>query len=257
MESLRQALRQLGFVEGQNVEIQLRYAERGLQQLPKLAAELVGMKVDVILAFGDLGPRIAQQATETIPIVAISDDILGAGLISSLSRPGGNITGFTILSPELSAKRLQVLQEIVPGISRVAALWDPTTGISQVSMTRSAARSLNLKLQIVEVQSRNEMVEAFRAARNEGAEALNVFSSPFLSSLYQEIGWWGTECNSIWDAASSSTARRRGGRLAACGPRAAARADAARRRVNGACRGSGLDRRTKFPLRISLGAVRQ
>jgi putative ABC transport system substrate-binding protein len=183
MESLRQALRQLGFVEGQNVEIQLRYAERGLQQLPKLAAELVGMKVDVILAFGDLGPRIAQQATETIPIVAISDDILGAGLISSLSRPGGNITGFTILSPELSAKRLQVLQEIVPGVSRVAALWDPTAGISQVSMTRSAARSLNLKLQIVEVQSRNEMVEAFRAARNEGAEALNVFifAIPFVA----------------------------------------------------------------------------
>jgi putative ABC transport system substrate-binding protein len=187
MESLRQTLRQLGFVEGQNVEIQLRYAERGLQQLPELAAELVGMKVDVILAFGDLGPRIAQQATKTIPIVAISDDILGAGLISSLSRPNGNITGFTILSPELSAKRLQVLQEIVPGVSRVAALWDPTTGISQVSMTQSVARSLNLKLQIVEVQSRNEMVEAFRAARNEGAEALNVFSSPFLSSLYQEI----------------------------------------------------------------------
>ena len=76
-------------------------------------------------------PRVAQQATATIPIVALSDDILGAGLIASLSRPGGNTTGLTILSPELSAKRLEVLRELVPGISRVAALWDPTTGTSQ------------------------------------------------------------------------------------------------------------------------------
>jgi putative tryptophan/tyrosine transport system substrate-binding protein len=123
MESFRQGLRLLGYVEGQNVAIELRYAEGGLQQLPDLASELVRLKVDVIIAFGDLGPRIAQQATGTIPIVAIGDDILGAGLIAGLSRPGGNTTGFTILSPELSAKRLELLQEIVPGVSRVAALW--------------------------------------------------------------------------------------------------------------------------------------
>ena len=86
MESFRQALRQLGFLEGQNVEIELRYARRGLQQLPELAAELVGMNVDVLTTFGDLTPRIAQQATATIPIVAISDDILGAGLVSSLAH---------------------------------------------------------------------------------------------------------------------------------------------------------------------------
>jgi putative ABC transport system substrate-binding protein len=187
MESFRQGLSQLGYVEGQNVAIELRYAQGGLQQLPDLAAELVRLKVDVITAFGDLAPRTAQQATRTIPIVAIGDDILGAGLIDGLSRPGGNTTGFTILSPELSAKRLELLQEVVPGMSRVAALWDPTTGTSQVAMSENAARALKLKLQIVEVRHRDDVVGAFRAARSGQAEALNVFSSPFLASLYREI----------------------------------------------------------------------
>jgi putative ABC transport system substrate-binding protein len=187
MESFRQALRQLGYVEGQNVAIELRYAQRGLQQVPDLVAELVRLKVDVITTFGDLAPRIAQVATRTIPIVTMSDDILGSGLIASLSHPGGNITGVTILSPELSAKRLELLQEIVPGMSRVAALWDPTTGTSQVTMTESAARSLKLKLQIVEVQNRDDIARVFRAARDGQAEAVNVLSSPFLASLYREI----------------------------------------------------------------------
>jgi putative ABC transport system substrate-binding protein len=187
MESFRKGLRQLGYVEGQNVAIELRYAERGLQQLPELAAELVRLKVDVITTFGDLATKIAQQATSTVPIVAISDDLLGSGLIGSLSRPGGNTTGFTILAPELSAKRLELLQRIVPGMSRVACLWDPTTGPSQVSMTENAARALKLKLQVVEVRQRDDVAGAFRAAREGQAEAINVFASPFLASLYREI----------------------------------------------------------------------
>jgi ABC-type uncharacterized transport system substrate-binding protein len=187
MESFRKGLRQLGYVEGQNIAIELRYAERGLQQLPDLAAELVGLKVDVITTFGDLATKVAQQATSIMPIVAITDDILGSGLIGSLSRPGGNTTGFTILAPELSAKRLELLQRIVPGMSRVACLWDPTTGPSQVSMTENAARALKLKLQIVEVRQRDDVAGAFRAARDGQAEAANVFASPFLASLYQEI----------------------------------------------------------------------
>jgi putative tryptophan/tyrosine transport system substrate-binding protein len=187
MESFRQALRHLGFVEGQNVAIELRYARRGLEQLPELADELIRMKVDVLTTFGDLSPRIAQQHTKTIPIVAISDDILGAGLVRSLSRPDENMTGLTIMSPELSAKRLEVLQEMVPGMRRVAALWDPTTGASQVTQTESAAQSLNLKLQIVEVRQRDDVTKAFRVARDAQADAINVFSSPFLASLYREI----------------------------------------------------------------------
>ena len=104
MESFRQGLGALGFVEGQNIAIELRYSQRGPQHLPELAAELISLKVDVILAPGDLAPKIAEQATKTIPIVAGGDDILGAGLVASLSRPGGNITGLTIL-PRSSARK--------------------------------------------------------------------------------------------------------------------------------------------------------
>lgn len=187
MELFRQALRQLGFVEGQNLAIELRYARKGLQQLSELADELIALKVDVLTTFGDLSPKIAQQATTTIPIVAISDDILGAGLVTSLSRPDRNTTGLTIMSQELSAKRLEVLQEIVPGIHRVTALWDPTTGASQVAQTESAARALKLDLQILEVRQRDDVAVALRAARNAHSDAVNVFSSPFLASLYREI----------------------------------------------------------------------
>jgi putative tryptophan/tyrosine transport system substrate-binding protein len=187
MESFTQALRQLGFIEGHNVAIELRHARAGQQHLPELAAELVRLRVDVILASGDLAPRVAQQATETIPIVAFSDDILGAGLVTSLSRPRGNTTGLTIMSPELSAKRLELLQEMVPGMRRVAALWDPTTGASQVSITENAARSMNLELQVLEVRRRDDLADAFRAARNGRADGLNVFASPFLASLFREI----------------------------------------------------------------------
>ena len=187
MESFRQALSQLGYIEGRNVAIEIRYAEGGLGQLPELAAELVRLKVNVITAFGDLAPKIAQQATGTIPIVAICDDIVGAGLVANLSRPSGNITGFTILAPELSAKRLELLQEFIPGISRVAALWDPTTGKTQAAISESAARSLNLKLQILEVRNRDDITGAFRAARDGRATALTVFASPVLSSHYREI----------------------------------------------------------------------
>ena len=187
MESFRQALRQLGYIDGQNVTIELRYAEKGPQQLPELAAELVRLNVNVVTAFGDLAPKIAQQATGTIPIVAISDDIVGSGLIASLSRPGGNITGFTLLSPELTEKRFELLRELMPGISRVAAFWDPSTGKSQATMSESAARSLNLKLQILEVRNRNDIAGAFVAARDGQAAAVIVLASPILASLYREI----------------------------------------------------------------------
>ncbi len=187
MEAFRQGLQEAGLVEGRDVAIELRFAQGGLQQLPELAAELVRMKVDLIHASGDLAPRAAQQATATIPIVAISDDILGAGLISSLSRPGGTTTGLTILSPELSAKRLEVMTDIIPGLSRVASLWDPTTGTSQVRLTKSAAQSLKISLSVLEVRRPDDLAGAFRSAKAEGAEALNVFSSPFTASLHREI----------------------------------------------------------------------
>ena len=187
MESFRRGLREQGYVDGRNVVIELRYAQGGPQQLPDLAADLVRTNVDVIWTAGDLATKLAQQATATIPIVALADDMLAAGLVTSLSRPGGNTTGLTILASELSAKRLELLKNIFPGISRVAALWDPTTGTSQVTVTKEAAQSLNVNLQILEVRNRDDLARAFQAAMKEHAEALDTFSSPFLASLYREI----------------------------------------------------------------------
>jgi len=187
MESFRRGLREQGFVDGRNVLIELRYAQKGPPSLADHAAEFVRMNVDVIYSAGDLAPKIAQQATRTIPIIAITDDILGAGLISNLSRPGGNITGLTILSPELSAKRLEVLKSVFPTITRVAALSDPSTGTAQALLTRNAAQFLNVDLQLIEIRSRGDLALAFESILRERAEALNVFSSPFLSSIYREI----------------------------------------------------------------------
>jgi ABC-type uncharacterized transport system substrate-binding protein len=187
LESFRRGLREQGYIEGRNVSIELRYAERGPQQLPELAAELVRLNVDVILASGDFAPKVAQQATATVPIVAFADDILGAGLVTNLSRPNGNTTGLTIFSSELSAKRLEVLKNFSPGIARVAALWDPTTGTSQVVETRNAAQSLNVSLQILEVRHSDDLPRALAAAKSEYADALNVFNSPFLASLHRDI----------------------------------------------------------------------
>jgi putative ABC transport system substrate-binding protein len=187
MESFREGLRRAGYVEGQNVTIELRYTQAGQEQLADHAADLVRANVDVIATFGDGPTKIAQGASSTIPIVTIGDDLLGSGLIGSLSRPGGNTTGISIIAAELSAKRLELLSTIVPGLSRVAGLWDPTTGPSQVAMSENAARTMKLKLQILDVAHRDDLDAAFRAARDGQAQAVNVFSSPFLASLYREI----------------------------------------------------------------------
>ena len=187
LESFREGLREAGFIEGENLVIELRYSKTGLQHLPELAAELVRRKVEVIEASGDFAPRVAQQATSTIPIVAFTDDVLGAGLVDSLSRPGRNTTGLTILAPELSAKRLEILSEIVPGLSRVAALWDPTSSKSQVAMTETAASAMKIQLQILEVRHRDHLVGAFAAAREGKAQAINQLASPILASLTREF----------------------------------------------------------------------
>jgi putative tryptophan/tyrosine transport system substrate-binding protein len=187
MESFRQTLNLLGFVEGQNVEIDLQYAKEGLRQIPNVASDLVRRKVDVILTFGDFAPGVVREATQQTPIVVISDDLIGAGLVSSLSAPGGNITGLTILSPELSAKRLEILREVLPPISRVAVLRDPTTGASQVAASEKAAQALKVELEILHVTNAAQLPHAFEEAKTKNAEALNVFSSPFLASLSSEI----------------------------------------------------------------------
>src|SRR5438128_11146410 len=125
-QALRQRLRELGYVEGQNLVIDWRYQLGGSDRLPALAAELVHLKPDVIVADVTVAIRAAMQATSTIPIVmASSADAVGVGLVRSLRRPGGNVTGVTIMLAEMTAKRLQLLKEVVPNVSRVAVLWDP------------------------------------------------------------------------------------------------------------------------------------
>ena len=259
MEAFRQALRQLGYVEGQNVAIELRYAQGGPQELPRLAADLVGRNVDVITAFGDLAPKVAQQATGTIPIVAISDDIIGAGLIEGLARPGGNTTGFTILSPELSAKRLELLQEMVPRMSRVAAFWDPTTGRSQLGMSENAARALKLTLQIIEVAQQDDLASAFRAARDGRADAINVFSSPFLASLYREI--IGSAAEFRLPAIYQWKEHAEAGGLMSYGPSLAAMFRQAATIVVKVLRGAKpsdlpVEQPTKFELALNLGTAK-
>jgi putative ABC transport system substrate-binding protein len=187
MEGFRRALREHGYVEGTNVGLEIRYAEGRTERLPELAAELVRLNVDVIAPTGDLAARVVQQATATIPIVALTDDLVAAGLVASLAHPGGNTTGVSIFSPELNAKRLELLKGAVARASRVATLWDSGTGRSQLSGMEAAARALRVRLQILEVRSPDDFERAFQMARKERAQALNVLASPFLAAYSKAI----------------------------------------------------------------------
>ena len=181
MEALREGLRELGYAEGQNLAIVLRCAEGAPGRLAELVAELVQLKAAVIVTFGASATRVVQQRT-TLPIVAMSDDLLGEGLVASLGRPGGNTTGFTIIAQELDAKRLELLKEILPRVSRVAAFWDPGTGQSQVRAMEVAAKSLGVQLQVLEVRGPEDIAGAFEAAKKGRAGALNILASPILHS---------------------------------------------------------------------------
>src|SRR5262249_11898015 len=154
IEAFRRGLRELGYVEGKNIFIEWRSAEGKSDRLPALAAELVGLKVDVIVTAGPTPTRAAKKATSAIPIVmAQSSDPVGSGFVDSLARPGGNITGFSTLSPEISGKRLELLKEIVPKLSRVA-VFRTSTGASNAPEVREvelAARALGVKLQLLDI----------------------------------------------------------------------------------------------------------
>jgi putative ABC transport system substrate-binding protein len=178
MESVRSGLRDLGYVEGRNLVVSYRYAEGKSERLPELAAELANLKPDVLLAIGgDVAP-ILVKATQIIPIVfAISADPVQLGLVASLARPGGNATGVTFLQDELASKRLELLKEAAPRISRVAFLWNPDHLDNEPREAQRAALSLNVQLQPVEVRGSSDFEGAFRAATEAGADALYVVSS--------------------------------------------------------------------------------
>jgi putative ABC transport system substrate-binding protein len=181
IEAFRQGLRELGYVEGKNIVIEGRFAEGKADRLPGLASELVRLKVDVIVTSGPAATRAAKEATVTIPIVTAQDpDPVGNGLVASLARPGGNITGLSTLAPEISGKRLELVKEIVPRLSRVAVLGSSTTpGNAQaLRETELAARALGVQLQFLDVLSPKTIETAFRGAAKGRADALLVLQSP-------------------------------------------------------------------------------
>jgi putative ABC transport system substrate-binding protein len=173
VELFRKGLRDLGYIEGKSIAIEYRYAEGKTERLSELAAELVRLKVDCIITAGGQPTEAAQQATKTIPIVmAVSGDSVASGFVASLARPGGNITGLSIISPELSGKRLELLKEVVPGLSRVGVLRAPKSHGPAWKEVEPAARSLGLKLQPLDVGSSDDLQRAFEVARKGRAEAL-------------------------------------------------------------------------------------
>ena len=184
---VRQVFADVGFEEGRTIAIESRWGEGKAERLPALATELARLKVDAIVAFGDPAIRAAQQATRTIPVVAVTDDMVGAGLVQSFARPGGNITGVSILASELNAKRLELLKEAVPRASRIAALWDSGSGRFHLQGLQAAARSLGVELQILEVGQPDDFTRAFKAAKDGRAQGLDVLASPFLHAYRETI----------------------------------------------------------------------
>jgi len=183
MEAFRQGLRELSYVEGKNIIIEWRFADGKLDRLPALAAEVVRLKVDVIVTSGSTPTRAAKVATSTIPIVMGNDnDPVGDGFVGSLARPGGNITGLSNFAPELSGKRLEILREVVPKLSRVAILGTSTNpGYAQViKEVELAAKAYGVKLQYLEVQDPKDIETAFQAARKGQADAVLVLTSSAL-----------------------------------------------------------------------------
>jgi len=189
--AFRQGLRELGYVEGKTVLLEVRHSEALAERLPLLARELVGLKPDVIVATNDLAIAAVRRETQTIPIVmAFSSDPAGAGFVASLARPGGNVTGLSNLSPEISGKRLELLREVVPGLSRVALLWNPDSrgNLLDYKETAAAARSLHVELQSVELSRVEDLDRAFSAVTKGRAEALIVsLGNPITVSRQDQV----------------------------------------------------------------------
>jgi ABC-type uncharacterized transport system substrate-binding protein len=188
-EAFLQGLHDLGYVEGQNIVIEYRGDhQRREDRLPELAADLVRLKVDVIVALSPPAARAAMNATKTIPIVIRSTgDPVEGGFVSSLARPGGNITGMTSISSELYGKRLELLKEVIPGLSRVAVLRNPDRSATDFKKMQSAAQSLALQLQSLEVRTANDFESAFRAAAKGRAQALITIRTPLINVQRKQV----------------------------------------------------------------------
>jgi putative ABC transport system substrate-binding protein len=191
VEAFRQQLRDLGYIEGQHIALEYRWAEGRDDRLPALAAELVRLDPVVIVTTGTPGTRAAMQATKTTPIVmASSADPVRGGLVASLARPGGNVTGFTILTPELEGKRLELLKRVVPRLSRVAVLWNPANPAIPFyyEATQVAGRALHVTLEpVVEVRRIEELENAFSTIASVRPDARAVLADRFLLAHRRRI----------------------------------------------------------------------
>jgi putative tryptophan/tyrosine transport system substrate-binding protein len=191
LRALRDGLHELGYVEGKNLQLELRWGEGKIERLPALATELVQLKVDVIVAATSPSVVAARQATRTIPIVMpTSSDPVGDGLVASLAHPGGNITGLSIMSPELGEKRIQMLKELFPRVSHpMAVLWNPDyVGMrARFEQARVAAPAVGLTVRSVEVRDTRELDAAFEAITREPSEALLLLVDPFTFSQRSRI----------------------------------------------------------------------
>jgi putative ABC transport system substrate-binding protein len=190
VEAFIQGLRDLGYVEGKNVIIEYRYAEGDAGRLSQLASELVRLNVDVIVSAGPAVTRRVKEVTSTIPVVmGFDNDPVSSGFVASLARPGGNITGLSTLSPEISGKRLELLKEIIPKLFRVAALGTSTQpgNAQMLKEAEFAAEAFGVQLQHLDVQGRKDIELAFRAASNGRAQAILVLSSPVLFSERTQV----------------------------------------------------------------------
>jgi ABC-type uncharacterized transport system substrate-binding protein len=190
-EAFREGLRELGYVDGKNISIDYRWAEGKLERLPDLAAGLVSLKVDLIVVASSQAAMAVKQATTTIPIVmTVSGDLVAMGLIDSLARPGGNITGMTVYSPEVSGKRLELLKEAFPKVRRVAVVGDPTTSLHPLEWQelKAASRPLAVELQSLEVRSPiPDFKGAFAAASKGRADGFLTLAPPLMAFHQKEI----------------------------------------------------------------------
>ena len=256
--AFRRGLQELGYIEGRNIAIEFRWAEGRDERLPELAAELVGLKVNVIVSHGVLATKAAQQATGKIPIVCFAcGDMTSTGLVASLARPGGNVTGQTIIAPELTGKRLELLAQILPGITRVAVLWNPSNPVSEPEFreTEAAARLLGLKIQSLGARNPAEIERVFGTTNSSQADALMVLSDAMFFGQRKQIS--DLAVASRLPALSFTGAFVQSGCLASYGPDLLVQSHRAASYVDKILKGADpgdlpIERPTKFELVLNL-----
>jgi ABC-type uncharacterized transport system substrate-binding protein len=190
--ALRQGLHTLGYIEGQNISLEYRWADGKVEVLPRLAAELVRLYVDVLYASGPQAMRAAIGSSRTVPLVVdnLEDDPVAGGYAAGIGRPGGNLTGLFLNLPDLTAKWLQLIREVMPGTRRVAVLWDTTTSSSQLHVVKTAAQAAMVELRVLEIRRPTDYASVLQTAMKERSQALIQLSSPLIrqaSSLVAEF----------------------------------------------------------------------